>query len=324
MNKLTVFIMALLVLFTSFGLVNAASSSRDIADTELSGLVLVLQSAWFTDPSELAPLGVSNNGIVVNGSAVLQGKDQDMDSYLAATESQIVESFGQYVTKHNLNGSTAYVIMDLEAVIAPKNWGHYVGSDSDDAGDNQNGTSEFNQIITAFNLRISVAKNLLPTAKICLYGMPVPSSPHPTGAHWIQQQAGFTAAGKLGAFDLADYIVPTLYTRYCEQDSSNYTSKNATMISMALGEAQTFRRTNGESIPIMPLVTPTLFNGASACNKTNIPATELWSQITLIKSYSIDSYFMWVGNEDMPDTDQTIPEYLGDLLQAANQNSSGF
>jgi hypothetical protein len=324
MNKLTVAILAVLIIFTSLVLADSVSSNRDVEDTKLSGMVLVLQSAWFSDPSELTPLGVSNNGIAVNGSAVLQDQGGDLSTYLAYTEAQITASFGSYVTKHNLNGSSAYVIMDLEAVVAPKNWGEYYDADDDDSSDDNDDSSQFNQIVEAFKLRISVARTLLPDAKICLYGVPVPTNWLSTSSTWIQQTSGLTEAAELGAFDQADYLVPVLYTRYCEEDASSYQTRNEEVIDVALGAVDSFTRSNGEQIPVMPLITPTLFNGASDCNKTNLPASELWSQITQINGYPIDGYFIWVGNEDMPDTDQTIPEYLTSLLKVANQNSSGF
>lgn len=322
MNKLNIAIVTSILLFTSLGLANPASSSRDIPNTSLSGMVLVLQSAWFSDPSELESLGVNNGGIAVNGSAVLQNSGEDLSSYLASTEAQITTNFAKYIAKHNLNGSSAYVIMDLEAVVAPKNWGQYYESDEDDKSNSN--SSQFDQVIEAFKLRMSVARTLLPNAKICLYGVPVPTNWLSTSSSWIQQNGGFIQAAEQGVFDQADYLTPVLYTRYCLQDSSSYLTRNQEIIGLALEAAKSYTRTNGETIPVMPLITPTLFNGASECNKTSISPSELWSQINEIKSYSIDNYFMWVGNETMPDTDLTIPEYLTDLLQVANQNSSGF
>jgi hypothetical protein len=310
MYKFNLLILAFLAMLASMGL-SQPPSTVAVEETNLNGLVLSMQGVYFTHPSELTAEGVTNNSIVVYGSSLIAGHGTHMPQYLGATYEQVHHKFSSFVASRNLSNTTDYVLLDMETPAPPKKWGHLLTQDEDDDG------TKFAAIITAFKLRITVARALLPHAKLCLYGTPVPRSPHPTGAGWLQQLAGYTRAGQLGAFDGADYICPVCYMRFGVDDHSNYMTKIHTATDMAINAAKTFVKADGSHIPVLPLISPNVYNGNSKSNRKLVSAHDLWQQITWIKAHDIDTCLLWIPSEKIPETTTTIPQYLGHLRQAA-------
>jgi hypothetical protein len=313
MHKFNIVFLALLAILAPIGLAKSSASLGVIADTDLNGLILTMQGTYYSNPSELLTSGVTNNSFVVYGSALKAGNGTDLNAYLAYTHAQLTAVFGKYVTSNNLANTTDYIILDMEKPVPPKQWGVELTEDEDDAGD------QLEEIIAAYKLRITVARELLgPDAKICLYGVPVPPGPFSTSTKWTQQLAGIVKAGQLGAFDDVDYICANCYMRYCEQDYATYMSKIQTMTQLSVNAAKSFANSTGSQIPVIPLITPNVYNGNSKCDSDIVSAADLWQQITWIKALDIDTYIVWIGSATIPDTTSTIPQYLAQLLQAAN------
>ncbi|MEE2908113.1 MAG: hypothetical protein VX527_09835 [Planctomycetota bacterium] len=314
-----VILLALLAMFASMGLTHA-SGSAVIEDANLNGIVLTLENKYYSDSTDLTATGLANNSFTINGAALKVSKGIDINQFIGFTESQITDSLARYITNHNLNGTTDYILLDMEGDAGPRHWGRHLTADQDDDGFSTSRT--FLDIVNAYKLRISVARSLLPDAKICLYGMPVPENPFVHSHTWIQQIAGFTHAGTLGLFDDADYIVPVCYMRFCEDDYANYKHKNQEETTMAIQAAQSFVDTDGNHIDVFPLITPTYF-GNSSCVLSVISADDLWEQITWIKGLGVDTIGLWVGNDTLPRSTTTVSQYAEQLNQAANQDSSG-
>ena len=312
MHKFNILILAVLAMLAPMGL-SQPSSTVAVEETHLNGLVLSMQGMHFSHLSKLTTEGVTNNSIAVYGSSLLAGKGTDLPHYLSATYEQIHYVFSRFVASHKLSNTTDYVILDMENPVPPKNWGKHHTEDADDDG------TKFAAIITAYKLRVTVARDLLPNAKLCIYGTPVPPSPFPTSASWVEQLAGITKASQLGAFDGADYICPVCYMRF-GVDDHHYMTRIHTMTDMAINAAKSFVKSDGSHIPVLPLISTNVYNGRSN-NNTLVSADDLWQQITWIKAapHNIDTYLMWVGSEKIPETTTTIPQYLGQLRQAAEQ-----
>jgi hypothetical protein len=312
MRKFNIIFLSLLAILAPIGLAKSSSSPGVVTDTKLNGIILAMQGVYNSDQIALLTAGVTNNAFVVFGSALKAGSATDLDEYLAYTHDELTTTFGNCVTNNKLAGTTDYIILDMEAPVPPMLWGKHQTEDADDQG------TEFATLITAYKLRITVAREQLgPNAKICLYGLPVPRGPFPTSLGWVEQLAGIVKAGQLGAFDGVDYISPVCYTRFCEQDSQWYLSRNRTMTEIAVNAAKSFVNSTGSHIPVIPLITPNIYNGNSKCNTDIVSAATLWQQITWIKALDIDTCFLWIGSATIPDTTSTIPEYLGQLLHEA-------
>jgi len=313
MHKFNILFLSLLAVLAPIGLAKSSSSLEVIADTKLTGLILTMQGVHYSNPSALLPSGVTNNSFVVFGSALKAGNGTDLDEYLAYTHDTLTTTFGICVTRNNLANTSDYIILDMEMPVPPKYWGKHLADAEDDDGDT------FEQIIAAYKLRITVARELLgPNAKICLYGVPVPPGPFPTSAPWTTQLAGFTRAGQLGAFDGVDYICANCYMRFCELDHADYMTRIQTMTNLSINAAKSFVNSTGSHIPVIPLITPNVYNGGSVCDSDIVSVADLWQQIEWIKALEIDTYFLWVGSATIPDTSSTIPQYLGQLHQAAD------
>jgi hypothetical protein len=206
----------LLQILAHYGAVIPAHVDGDV-QTLLSGTHLVEQSRYADDAESLRSAGVKNDAWMLHGYAVAAPKGMSEADFLDASEDDVRESLLSYIdNKPDLDPATSdYVILDIEHPIHPKNFGKYL-SPMDERYD----PAQFVRIMIAFRLRISVARDLLPNARLGLYGV---TTPHPFGdaslASQITRQGGFLAASAAGLYDELDVLCPVVYQRFGPNDA---------------------------------------------------------------------------------------------------------
>ncbi|MDP7030210.1 MAG: hypothetical protein QF733_08320 [Phycisphaerales bacterium] len=289
------------------------------ADTPLTGTHLCEQSRYADDPVSLGEAGVVNDAWMVNGYAVYASKNMNEDEFLGATEADVRDALESYLeARHDLDPATSnYVILDIEHPYHPKDFGRFL-----DPSNAWYDLMKFHEVIDAYKLRISVARDLLPNARLGLFGV---TTPHPFGNPLLEaqivRQDGFEAAGAAGLYDELDVVCPVIYQRYGPSDSRHHLLEQYTR--MGAESALALQRTDGTSLEVMPLMSLAVFNGGSADHKLPITVEDLATQIAVLEDLGFQDWMIWAGNDTIADTDVLVTDHLHALLAYMEDLASG-
>ena len=140
----------------------------------------------------------------------------------------------------------------------PRTFGSYLDP-SHDSYD----PAQFARIMDAFALRISVAREQFPNARLGLFGM---TTPHPFGDATLESQVsrqnGFLAASAAGLYDDLDVLCPVIYQRFGPSDTQHHSIESYTQL--GVDSTALLRRSDGTTPSIMPVMSLAIFNGGSA------------------------------------------------------------
>lgn len=158
-------------------------------------------------------------------------------------------------------------------------------------------------IIAAWQTRIRAVQAVFPYAKVSLYGTLVPNSRGLETASYLTQRTALIAAGAAGAFDRLDVLSPVMYPRFGPSDiGANWNSWDE-MTAQAIRDSRLLLKSDGSSIPLVPLITCDINNGNSNDNTkmlldlpTTYPLERTWGiQIDTCKSMNQYHVAFWVG-----------------------------
>jgi hypothetical protein len=146
---------------------------------------------------DLAPFGMSNRAWSISGRYLLAGSGETVESFTAATRSQVRRMLARYLRGARIDPGDL-VVLDMEPGPAylPLIW--QLPADVQD------------QVIEAYKLRIRVARQLLPHARLGLWGVVVPIATA-NEASMDTRMAGYRRGQELGLYDDVDYLIPVLY-----------------------------------------------------------------------------------------------------------------
>jgi S1-C subfamily serine protease len=287
-----------------------------MAPTVLAGTQIAFQSVYSDQQYAMRSMGVSNNAWCVHGSALRAGHTISLDEFLNASFDDIRLTFNNYVTNHQLNfDTTDLVVIDIEAPIAPRHLGNWL-MELQEADEEH----LFAEWVEAYRLRIAVTREVLPNARLGLYGMIVP---HAWGDPDMESQqrnmAGYRAAEELGLYDDADALITIIYQRFGPDDSKF--DRLDEMTAMAMSESTSLLRTDGSAIPVIPMASFLIYNGGSPYHETLIEAENLLVQLDVLRNQGVYEILFWSGNDSIPNYEATVAERLQALLGAANPDS---
>ena len=290
---------------------------------------LALQNQYTSHP--VSCWGVESGAWTIQGYALKASKNMTVQEFVDTTEEQIQSQLLAYISSTNgLHGlTTDILVLDIEHPVHPKDWGKYYEKPFDS-------NVSFEELIDAFELRIDVARNLFPNAKIALYGVVVP---HPKGVYspmWSTRWEGYLEAGTEGVYDDLDYLVPVVYSRFSYEQPENNEEitqhQIEKMVIQAIDEADKLKTSNNDSIPLFPLTSFYIFNGMSSYHNFKAEPSALAIIINKVEERlaaadpnTDNAYGFWNGvqggNSDIlepvhntdPYRDWTIPCYLYNL-----------
>jgi len=289
------------------------------ADTPLTGAHLCEQSRYADDPIALQNAGVVNDSWMVNGYAVYASEIVDEAEFLGATEADVREALESYLdARQDLDPLTSdYVILDIEQPFHPKHFGRFL-----DPSHEWYDPMKFHDVIDAYRLRIGVARELLPNARLGLFGA---TTPHSFGdallEAQISRQDGFEAAGAAGLYDQLDVVCPIIYQRFGPSDSRHHCLEAYTRLGAE--SAMQLQRTDGTVLEVMPIMSLAIFNGGSADHKLPVTVEDLATQIAVLQDLGFQDWMIWSGNDTVADTDLLVTDHLDALLAHMEDAASG-
>ncbi len=207
-------------------------------------------------------------------------------------------------------------ILDIEKPVQPREFGAFI--EELEAEDNM---ELFGQYIDAFRRRIQAAREVLPNARIAMYGVIVP---HSWGDPDLPPQqkimSGYWAAEEYGFYDDADLLIPIIYQRFGPDDNKFDRLDDYTILGWE--EANNLRRTDGTSIPVVPMTTFKIYNGGSPYTKTPVDPENLLYQINVLRDLGVHEFLFWNGKDEIKNYDETVVDRLRLVLDEAEAPSS--
>jgi len=224
--------------------------------------IRLMMQGLYAPPYNTSELGLPNNAINLHGSALKAGVDiLDLDDYLSYTENQIRAALINYLNNpaRNISTNTTDLIgLDMEhpALAHPKNWWML-----------EDNLSLQSAVFNAFELRISVARQVLPNASLGLYGIIVGPSKGTTNSNHLQQledrMGGYRAAGEQGVYDKVDYFQPVTFQHFPPDNGNHWTMENFTRT--VIEASQSLTNSTGGSIPLAPFIQPIYRQDSTTC-----------------------------------------------------------
>ena len=243
--------------------------------------------------NDYSVVGIQNEIITIHGSGVLAGRDTSIDEFLAYTEDEIRNRFETYLrVRPWLSRETQDIMLiDIEGAYGARYIGNYEFDTTYSQAD----------IIDAYKRRIRIVREKLPNAKLALYDT---ISPDPLGREsdpqFIISMRGYRHAAELGMFDELDYLSPLLYQRFGPDDSSQRYNSIEAYTRLGVEASRTIKKTNGASIPLMPLLNPNVVNGNSANHHDLVLEKDIRNQVRVIEEYpEVDVVAIWSMRDEL-------------------------
>lgn len=301
----------LMLVIANFGA--SAPSSSQMADTELNGATLSLQNWYAKEKSTLNSMGVSNGSVCISSYGLLvDGLSEEgaLERTLNNTAEEVRDYLLSYANHYGIaRDTTDIVILDIEGYrFSPMYFGNYI-----DQSISYYNPAMLDRILDAYKLRISVAREVFPNAKL---GMFDTVTPHGFGdadlAPMIRRQRGYEYAASYGLFEELDYACPVLYQVWGETDYGF--SRSDAVTRLGIEATRSLTRLDGTPLEIMPMMSLTVFNGDSNHDREPARVQDVSRQIDVLESLGINEYIIWNGEENIADTDIPVYDQLQQLL----------
>ena len=316
----------LMVLIANYGS-PAPPSESDLAETVLSGATLMLQHRYVQDASPFHDLGVRNNAVCVSAYGFLvsnTGTPEGMEKVLNHTSDEIADYLRYYANFYGIDTNTdGTVILDIEGHdFSPRMWGRYL-----DSAHEKYNPEMLDRILDAYILRIQVARDVFPNAKLGLYEI---TTPHPFGNSQIEGQVrrmrGYEYAAAYGILEGLDFACPVIYMPWGNQDVKHH--KIADYTALGIETSRSLLRQDGTPVEIMPMISMTVFNGSSAHHGEVAPLEDVSLQINVMRDLGVEDFLIWNGtenlynvNDDLYNLDYMVVDRLAELLDYLSNNS---
>ena len=301
----------LMFVIANFG--SMAPSTSEMAETALNGATLSLQNWYAKEQSTLNSLGVSNKSVCISSYGLLvDGLSEEgaLERCLNHTAEEVRNYLISYANHYGIaRNTTDIVILDIEGYrFSPMFFGNYI-----DESISYYNPAMLDRILDAYKLRISVARDVFPNAKLGLYDT---ITPHGFGeadlAPMIRRQRGYEYAASYGLFEELDYACPVLYQVWGETDYGF--SRSDAVTRLGIEATRSLTRMDGTPLEIMPMMSLTVFNGDSNHDREPARVQDVSRQIDVLESLGVNEYIIWNGEENIADTDIPVYDQLQQLL----------
>jgi hypothetical protein len=274
------------------------TAEHDALDQRPVDILVCAQNEWYTQPISCDATTGPDTAITIGGSTWLSvgaPNTPDLRAFLKKTRAEVETQIQRFFDRHRQIDSqtTAIVIMDIEHP-HPKDFHTY-----------SEGVQ--NRLIEAFKTRAAAARVKFPNAKLGFYGTLVPDSRgRADDKTYLCRQAALMRAGRRGMFDQIDCLIPVAYPRFGPTDASWNTYEPYTQLAIAGSRA--LRRSDGQRLPLVPLLTYSVANGKSNHHEQlllDLPTLDplqatLGVQLQVIAEAQVGTTVFWVGeNSDL-------------------------
>jgi hypothetical protein len=239
----------------------------------------------------LAELGISNGAVTLSGRATMSEKDISEEDFVGAKPGAIRATLREFLKEHEPLRAGDLVILDMEPEeFAPRLLGEFEGKRQ-------------RELIAAYERRIRVAGEVLrgtdpPGLRIGLYQVIVPDGRGVLSPGFARRLCGYMTAGRQGMYDELDFICPVLYQRFGPEDADTATLREriAAMSRQGMDGSLALTRTNGEPIPLVPIVSFWVFNGRSENNRDAVRPVSVARQLEIVQaSEGVEAILFWSG-----------------------------
>ena len=261
-------------------------------------LLVSAQNEWYTQPIACQARGGVDTAISI-GETFFLGKGApatpDLNAFLDKMPSEVERRIQSFLNKHPevSDETTGIVIMDIE--------------DPHPSDFHLHPTSTQHRLSDAFAIRAAAARVKFPNAKLGFYGTLVPDGQGRAKNKTYQaRKRALVRAGKRGMFDQIDCLIPVAYPRFGPTDRGWNTYEAYTRL--AIVGSRELEKSDGGSLPVIPLLTYSVANGNSAHNKqllldlpTSTPLEATWGvQLSVLVAEGVRTTVFWVGeNSDL-------------------------
>ncbi|MCA1650508.1 MAG: hypothetical protein LC753_09580 [Acidobacteria bacterium] len=262
-------------------------------------ILISAQNEWYTQPTSCGARAGVDTVITISGHVFLgigAPKTDDLPAFLVKTQPEVEARIEHFLERNrDVSSQTAgIVIMDIEKP-HPSNF-HCRPDIQDD-------------LVRAFRIRAAAARAKFPKAKLAFYGTLVPDSRgRADNAVYTARKEALVCAGRMCMFDEVDYLIPVAYPRFGPDDAYWDTYKVYTRL--AITGSRELLRSDGSSLPVLPLLTYVVANKNSNNNRQllmdllvphNNPLHEtLRVQLRVLAAEQVRTAVFWVGrNSDL-------------------------
>jgi hypothetical protein len=264
---------------------------------------------------DLSAFGVENTAVTLPGRALHAGDGINEAQFVGMSEGDIAGRLNSYLNRNNLTpGRGHLIILDMEPSYPdPNNPGEQISFSPSKLGNYKDDPKLQRKIINAYSLRIDVSRQVLRDKwpdgnfKFGLYGVIVPMGKGQKNEVFRIRMQGYRRARNLGMYDQVDYLVPVLFNRFGPRDvplpendfdidKLNGWIEQATR--QAITSSQRLTRTNGDAIPLAPLLTFWVANGFSDHNRRAVRPKTMSLQLQILREYPlVGIVVLWSGAE---------------------------
>lgn len=240
-----------------------------------------------------------SNAFVIPSDWVLGSSE--VVTFNAKTSQEITDQLLLKLKNNNISQNTnAKILIDIESPKKPDEFYDYKTSAGDTA---------FNTFIAAFKLRIDIVRQILPKARIGIYGFATNSGPQPPNMDLTNQLIGLQAAGDLGCFDNVDDLYAVCYPNLGPDDTQNYIVYSVLSALESFNGGKSLTDSNGNNKNVIPLLGHRIYNGSSANNNEII---DIFQASAIHGSVEASVMGYWASSVDDNDT---LWNWLNEVLQ---------
>lgn len=266
--------------------------------------------------------------ISLNGSFVFAAKEDTMDEFLAAGADEIAAWLRLHLDRGGHlehvadsliagNHPTFYVFLDIEYKLHPKHlWKYW------DPAHHPEPKYSKQEVADAFNMRLRITKQVLnemfpqQDVKVGLFST-LESAPggFPYATDYMKRLENLTELASMGMLDEADFCVPVLFPRYASTDARYYKVERTIMQGLD-GSAQ-LRRSDGSSLPMMPLLALRIYNGSQPPGLVRVSWLREAIEVIRNSGHEIEALAFWVA---LTEDAECIGAYFDQLFPPEDWN----
>lgn len=234
---------------------------------------------------DLTLFNVANDAVTISSWALGAPSGHSLESIFAKTAAEVRELLSAYSTTNGIDPLTNdLVILDIESGLHPTLIGEYEGD-----------PALQRDIIEANTMRIGVAREFFPNARLSLYGV-VNLSASYNIEPYNRQMRGLERAKSLGMFAELDAITPNLYHKVGPNDGARYSVEHLKWrIGLTIDGAN--KLTEGTDLEVVVITSFQIFNGSSANYRDPVDPVRARLLMDIVQQYAIgvDRIVFWAG-----------------------------
>ncbi|GEM_PF-5666606 len=195
--------------------------------------------------------GVNYSSLTLSGTSLSAGKNvASYDEYFNTTKEDVLKSLDNFARLNNVNKDTTDLL--LAHIENPIPQGRL-----DDLLSEQ-GMKNFSLYVNATKMRLAAVKEYFPNAKVAITATIRPPTKGDLTSNFEESMKGYLTASALGMYDDLDYLTPIIYITASDQNLNYLFVGNMTLTGVE--HTRRLNKTNGEQIPIAPLLSIDVIN----------------------------------------------------------------